>query len=60
MNHEYTAEQLAYNGGLVDKFVEFTGPTDKGCTDVAHKKLVMGYYDGIQLQDFGIMHNILQ
>ncbi len=22
MNHEYTAEQKAYNGGLVDKFVE--------------------------------------
>ena len=46
MNHEYTAEQQAYRGGLVDKFVEFTGPTDKGCTDMAHKKLVMGYYDG--------------
>ena len=46
MNHEYTAEQQAYHGGLVDKFVEFTGPTDKGCTDMAHKKLVMGYFDG--------------
>jgi phospholipase C len=46
MNHEYTAEQQAYHGGLVDKFVEFTGPTKKGCTDIVHKKLVMGYYDG--------------
>lgn len=46
MNHEYTAEQQAYHGGLVNKFVEFTGPTDKVCTDIAHKKLVMGYYDG--------------
>jgi phospholipase C len=46
MNHEYTAEQQAYHGGLVDKFVEFTGPTAKGCTDMVHKKLVMGYYDG--------------
>ena len=46
MNHEYTAEQKAYHGGLLDKFVEFTGPTDLGCTDMAHKKLVMGYYDG--------------
>ena len=46
MNHEYTAEQKAYNGGLVDKFFENTGPTDPGCTDIAHKKLVMGYFDG--------------
>ena len=46
MNHEYTAEQQAYHGGLVDKFVEYTGPTDPGCTDAAHKKLVMGYFDG--------------
>ena len=27
MDHEYTAEQQAYNGGLLNKFVEFTGPT---------------------------------
>jgi len=33
MNHEYTAEQQAYHGGLVDKFVEYTHPTDPGCTD---------------------------
>lgn len=46
MNHEYTAEQKAYHGGLVDKFVENTHPTDPGCTDAAHAKLVMGYFDG--------------
>jgi phospholipase C len=46
MNHEYTAEQQAYHGGLVDKFVEYTHPTDPGCTDPAHAKLVMGYFDG--------------
>jgi phospholipase C len=46
MNHEYTAEQQAYHGGLVDKFVEYTRPTDPGCTDPAHAKLVMGYFDG--------------
>src|SRR3989441_879157 len=27
MNHEYTAEQKAYLGGLADKFVENTHPT---------------------------------
>ena len=31
MNHDYLAEQKAYHGGLVDKFVEFTGSTDPGC-----------------------------
>jgi phospholipase C len=46
MNHEYTAEQKAYNGGLLDKFVEFASSTDSGCTDPIHKKQVMGYYDG--------------
>jgi phospholipase C len=46
MNHGYTAEQQAYHGGLVDKFVEFTGPTQEGCTDIHHKRLVMGYFDG--------------
>jgi phospholipase C len=41
-NHTYTAEQKAYSGGMVDKFIEFTGSTDKGCDP----KQVMGYYDG--------------
>jgi len=46
MNHEYTAEQKAYNGGILDKFVEFASSTDSGCTDPIHKKQVMGYFDG--------------
>lgn len=39
MNHEYTAEQKAFNGGKMDKFVEYTS----GGSD---KSLVMDYYDG--------------
>jgi phospholipase C len=42
MDHDYLAEQKAYHGGLLDKFVEFTGSTDRGC----NPKQVMGYYDG--------------
>jgi phospholipase C len=39
MDHEYTAEQKAFNGGKMDKFVEYTS----GGSD---KSLVMDYYDG--------------
>ncbi len=47
MNHEYSAEQQYYNGGFLNKFVEFAGPTDsENCTDIAHDQQVMGYYDG--------------
>src|SRR6476620_4198502 len=47
MDHEYSAEQQDYNGGLLDKFVEFAGPTDpKIFTNTAHNQQVMGYYDG--------------
>jgi len=42
MNHDYIFEQSAYNGGLLDKFVQFTGSKDLGC----NPKQVMGYYDG--------------
>ena len=42
MNHDYSAEQKAYHGGLMDKFVEFTGSTAPGCDP----KQVMGYFDG--------------
>ena len=42
MKHDYTDEQKAYNGGLVDKFVEYTGSSYLGC----NPKQVMGYYDG--------------
>jgi phospholipase C len=41
-DHDYTAEQAAYNFGIVDKFVEFAGNGDTGCD----AKQVMGYYDG--------------
>ena len=44
MNHDYTAEQSAMNGGLMDKFVKYTSP--KHCTDPDCFKQVMGYYDG--------------
>lgn len=39
MDHEYTAEQKAFNGGKMDKFVEYTS----GGSD---KSMVMNYYDG--------------
>jgi phospholipase C len=38
-DHDYTPEQQAFDGGLMDMFVQFTG----GC---AEKDLTMGYYDG--------------
>lgn len=41
-NHEYKAEQEAYHGGLLDKFVETVGATGQNCDP----KEVMGYYDG--------------
>jgi len=44
MNHDYTAEQNATNGGLMDKFVKYTSP--KNCSDSDCFKQVMGYYDG--------------
>jgi len=40
MEHEYTAEQLAYHSGLMDKFVEYTA--SKHCDPGQ----VMGYFDG--------------
>jgi phospholipase C len=40
-NHGYTAEQNAYDHGLLDKFVQSTAGS--GCTD---KSIVMDYYDG--------------
>jgi phospholipase C len=45
MTHDYTAEQNATNGGLMDKFVKYTSPT-KHCNDSDKLKQVMGYYDG--------------
>lgn len=49
-NHDYTAEQLAFDRGLMDKFPESTGTgstTSSPCNDYGHGPgLVMGYYDG--------------
>jgi phospholipase C len=46
-DHSYAAEQKAFHGGLMDKFVEFTGrgdgPADQGTVPGGQ---VMGYYDG--------------
>lgn len=44
MNHEYLAEQQAYDGGLVDKFVQSTGSTGLNCKPDG--STVMAYYDG--------------
>ena len=40
MDHSYTDEQKAFNGGKMDKFVEYTSGSGKD------KSLVMDYYDG--------------
>ncbi len=40
-DHAYTAEQEAFDGGLMDRFVQFT--SGSGCTN---KTLVMDYFDG--------------
>jgi phospholipase C len=41
-DHDYTAEQKAFDGGLMDKFVQSTGPTGGSCSATS----VMGHYDG--------------
>jgi phospholipase C len=46
-DHDYGPEQQAFDGGLMDRFVENTGVGAAGCPDYGHGKgLVMGYYDG--------------
>ena len=44
MDHDYMPEQQAFDGGLMDKFVEYTSPYpgSKGCG----ANDVMGYFDG--------------
>jgi phospholipase C len=46
-DHNYGDEQKAFDGGLMDKFIESVGSSSASC-DVAGygKKIVMGYYDG--------------
>src|ERR1700742_2898820 len=46
-NHAYGAEQMAYDGGLVDKFPEFTaGGSCATQNPNRGKSIVMDYYDG--------------
>ncbi|MCL6597421.1 MAG: phospholipase [Alicyclobacillus macrosporangiidus] len=45
MDHDYTAEQKAYDGGLVDKFKENTAGTDWPFPN-QDPNIVMDYYDG--------------
>ena len=42
MIHAYATEQQAYNGGLLDKFVQYTGSKYNHCNPTD----VMGYFDG--------------
>ena len=46
-DHSYTAEQKAFDSGLMDRFVETVGRGTASCADYGKGKgLVMGYYDG--------------
>ncbi len=45
-NHDYTAEQQAFDHGLMDKFVQYTQVTDCTPPEVTKPGLVMDYYDG--------------
>ena len=45
-NHGYTAEQKAYDMGLMDKFVQNTGVESCSAPDIGPPGLVMDYYDG--------------
>ena len=44
--HNYGAEQKAYNGGLMDKFVQFTSRDACGTNQYGRPGLTMDYYDG--------------
>jgi phospholipase C len=44
-NHGYQAEQQAFNGGAMDKFVQFT-QTDNCTGEYGPPGIVMDYYDG--------------
>ncbi len=45
-DHSYTNEQKAVNGGLMDKFVEFTTGRHCDATSSGRPSLVLDYYDG--------------
>jgi phospholipase C len=44
LNHDYTDEQKAVNGGLLDRFVQATTGTANGCA--TDGSTVMNYFDG--------------
>ncbi len=45
-DHDYTPEQQAFHGGLMDSFPQFTGTPGPPPTGQSTNGLVMGYYDG--------------
>ncbi len=45
-DHDYTAEQQAFNAGLMDSFPKFTGTPGPPPAGQTTGGLVMGYYDG--------------
>ncbi|HEV2321895.1 MAG TPA: alkaline phosphatase family protein, partial [Gammaproteobacteria bacterium] len=63
-DHNYGAEQSAFDGGLMDKFVQFTDVESCGAPDISKPGLVMDYYDGNTVtamwnyaQDFAMSDN---
>jgi phospholipase C len=45
-DHDYTPEQQAFNGGLMDSFPKYTGTPGPPPNGQPTSGLVMGYYDG--------------
>jgi phospholipase C len=45
-DHDYTPEQQAFHGGLMDSFPEFTGTPGPPPSGQTTKGLTMGYFDG--------------
>lgn len=45
-DHDYTPEQQAFHGGLMDSFPQYTGTPGPPPNGQATNGLVMGYYDG--------------
>jgi len=45
-DHDYTPEQEAFHGGLMDSFPQYTGTPGPPPTGSTTTGLVMGYYDG--------------
>ena len=45
-NHDYTPEQQAFNGGLMDGFLQYTDTGGSTTSKFCPKGITMGYYDG--------------